>query len=564
MNEPFPLNMTGSCVAGDDELFANIALALQRGLPELNEKQPVQANPSIAIVASGPSLAGQLDKIREMKAAGIQILAVRGGHDYLIANGIIPNFALTVDPLADSWHCFERKHKDVTYLIASQCNAAVFDHLADQNVVLWHAYMKKDQDRPKNRMLIGGSTTSGLRAIFVAWIMGYRDFHLFGLDSCLATGRLRVDGSGLKAGDKAFPVQIEPHGEVFLCNPNMALQAQSFQDCYSLLEDARFTGYGHGLIQAIIAKRAVDSERFDAARRRPHAENGRVSFIHAGGEGWASYRYRGLLLCDELGATMNDYDASTLIFIKPQGPELLALAEAKHRGQRVIVDFCDDHFDWVFYQEFLRLADLVTCPTPTMAERIKNVPFHGREAVVIPDPYEFPQEKPHCGGWNCLWFGNAVNQPSLLRIWDDIKDYPVRVVGNFENAIPWSHATMLREFKDADVVLMPATEDYKSANRTVEAIRQGCFVIAEPHPAINGFPGIWIGNIKEGLEWLKKQSVLGIQSRISLAQHYVTEEFTPKTVAAMWRNAIESLTTSEADAPTGQDGSTSMLEMAQT
>jgi hypothetical protein len=123
---------------------------------------------------------------------------------------------------------------------------------------------------------------------------------------------------------------------------------------------------------------------------------------------------------------------------------------------------------------------------------------------------------------------------------------------------------MLREFKAADVVLMPATDTYKSPNRTIEAIRQGCFVIAEPHPALNDFPGIWIGNIKEGLEWLKRQSVMDLSDRISLAQTYVAERYSPKTVAAMWRTAIQSLTTSAAVERTGQTGSTSMLEMVET
>jgi hypothetical protein len=67
------------------------------------------------------------------------------------------------------------------------------------------------------------------------------------------------------------------------------------------------------------------------------------------------------------------------------------MARAKARGAWVIVDFCDDHFDWVHYKEALRIADAVTCPTETMAKIIKE---HGRDATVIGDPYEYP-EKPN-------------------------------------------------------------------------------------------------------------------------------------------------------------------------
>jgi hypothetical protein len=45
------------------------------------------------------------------------------------------------------------------------------------------------------------------------------------------------------------------------------------------------------------------------------------------------------------------------------------MARAKARGAWVVVDFCDDHFDWLHYQEALRLADAVTCSTNEMAKK---------------------------------------------------------------------------------------------------------------------------------------------------------------------------------------------------
>jgi hypothetical protein len=54
-------------------------------------------------------------------------------------------------------------------------------------------------------------------------------------------------------------------------------------------------------------------------------------------------------------------------------------------------------------------------------------------------------------------------------------------------------------------VVIPATAPYKSANRAIEAIRQGCFVVAEPHPALEGFP-IYIGNIKHAIRQRKPNS----------------------------------------------------------
>jgi hypothetical protein len=50
-------------------------------------------------------------------------------------------------------------------------------------------------------MLIGGGTTSGLRAISLFYVLGWRHFALFGFDSCLTGDMLRINGSGLKEGE---------------------------------------------------------------------------------------------------------------------------------------------------------------------------------------------------------------------------------------------------------------------------------------------------------------------------------------------------------------------------
>jgi hypothetical protein len=160
---------------------------------------------------------------------------------------------------------------------------------------------------------------------------------------------------------------------------------------------------------------------------------------------------------------------------------------------------------------------------------------------------------PHCNGVNLLWFGHQVNRASLQRILPEIDGYPLRVVSNFGGAIPWSKETMLREFAQADIVIIPFTEKYKSSNRTLEAIRQGCMVVAEPHPAINDIPGIWIGNIKEGIEWTR-HNLTAANERIGMAQKYVETVYSPQTLTAAWKKAIQSPITSAAALKNGTVG----------
>jgi hypothetical protein len=124
------------------------------------------------------------------------------------------------------------------------------------------------------------------------------------------------------------------------------------------------------------------------------------------------------------------------------------------------------------------------------------------------------------------------------------------VVSNFDGAISWSNETMLEEFARADIVVIPATAPYKSANRAIEAIRQGCFVVAEPHLALEGFP-IYIGNIKEGIEWTTKQNM---NELISKAQKFVREEFSPQTLIDKWKTVTRRPTTLDAERKNGTVG----------
>ena len=559
--EIVPLKVEGSCVYSDDALFEHIDRALALGLPEIGKQEDARPGGCV-LVGSGPSVGGQIETIRGLKDLGCPVVAVRGAHDWLIANGVVPDFALNVDPLETAAECFARPHPATTYLIASQSHPKMFEVLAGSKVAVWHALMKKDQKTPKGRMLIGGSTTSGMRAVVVMHVLGWREFHLFGYDSCLSGDSLRIDGSGLKDGDRIVEVSIDPDGERFRCNPSMALQAQSFQDLYEQLPGVEFRAYGHGLIQAIVRKREAQAAELEILRGGAHPDNGRVSFIHSGGESMASYRYRAAMPAAWLGASINDFSASTLVFSKPRPQELETLGRAKAKGQWCVADFCDDHFDWPHCAEFLRLADAVACPTEAMRKLIADVPRYGRDASVVPESWEFAPHDPHCSGGNLLWFGSLSTVESLQRMRTRIgvHAYRLREVGNFAGARPWSAAAMIEELALADIVLIPATAAHKSANRAVEATMAGCLVVADAHPSLEGWPGIWIGDLKEGIEWATANPEQA-NARVSSARRCAMEKFSPAILSRMWRTAIERPTTSAAAESGGPDGSTSIPSM---
>lgn len=514
------LNMTTVCVSSDEELFEHMRLALMRGLPEIEWNFPHDA---IAVmVASGPSVLGQLDSIRKERERGRPIVAIKGAHDLLVENGIVPDYAVAIDPQEDRWTCFMHKRPSVRYMIPSQCHPAMFDYLHDMQVFLWHPYIKKGQNYPPDRILVAGGTTTGLRAITLFYIMGFRQFELYGYDSCLKDGVLRFNGS-IPTGKQSQAIPVVVGGETFMCNPAMAAQAKEFERCYDVMPDAAISAHGGGLIAKIIETRAA---------LKPLS----VSFIHSGGPGMASYRYRAAIPAAHLAnCKLNDLSADVLVFSKPVAHEVAQVEAAKQNGKRVLVDFCDDHFDRSEYLSMAHLADAVVAPTFEMAKIVKAA--CGKPVYVIPDPYEFEQVEPHCNGSRLLWFGHAVNFGSLQRIRPQLNGYDLTVISNVSGCEQWSIERMKRAFAEADIVILPATAPYKSANRAIEAIRQGCFVVAEPHPSIEFFPGIWIGEIKDGIEWASK-NLADANARLSHAQSYVGRMFAPMTLALAWKTAI--------------------------
>ena len=518
----------------EEQLYAHITSALVRDLPLIG--QHYEHDGVAVLVGSGPSVEGQVESIKAQRALGRPIVALKDAHDWLQDHGIVPDYAAAIDPQDNQWKCFQKKHPDIKYFIASQCHPSLFDHLSDMQVFLWHLYIAKGQSIPPHgTALIAGGTTTGLRTISLLYSMGYRQFELYGYDSCLKDGVLRRSGWQPTSLNEQIN-EIVVDGKMFYCNPAMTSQANEFQNLYIVMPDIEIASHGDGLITSIIA-----------ARKKQKKST--ISFIHRGGDKMASYRYRAAIPANELGASINDESADILYIAKPIGVEPDEVLKWKDHGKRVIMDFCDDHFHVPQYQTLLSLADAVSCPTAVMASKIEKM---GYAATVIEDPYEFDECEPHCHGSNLLWFGHGVNYSSIKRIKPDLKEYDLRIVSNIPGSIPWSMETMRQEFQRADIVVIPKTEDYKSANRAVEAIRQGCFVVAEPHPALDDIPGIWLGNIKDGIEWASQHQNEANQ-RTKQAQMALLERFSPRTQAfAMSRIIQASSCTWEAENATGK------------
>lgn len=235
----------------------------------------------------------------------------------------------------------------------------------------------------------------------------------------------------------------------------------------------------------------------------------------------ASYRYRAMIPAQQLSAGINQQEGDVFVFAKPiQGDQEIA-KKMKAQGSKIIVDFCDDHFDTDLYHEMARLADRITCSSQIMRQRIKE---YGYEANVIPDPYEYEGE-PHADGDNLLWFGHQSNVNEIIPYLNH--GLKVRCVTggtpHLQNYIPWSIESLQAELTHANIVLIPDGKLTKSFNRAINATMAGCFVVAgEQHEELGD------------LVWANKSIIAGVQfsecfrSEINDMVKKAQEKFRPK------------------------------------
>lgn len=264
-----------------------------------------------------------------------------------------------------------------------------------------------------------------------------------------------------------------------------------------------------------------------------------VTFKHAGAH-IASSRYRAIIPARELAKLGIEPGAQILVI----GKHGWDWSEQTSVYKRVVFDVCDSHWKdqhEAHYRLACSQADAVTCNSLAMQAEIKRET--GRDAWVIPDPYEQPECEARCHK-SLLWFGH----PSNLK---DLAGYTLpnlRVVTNTrilkgpipENAVDWSPQTMNAEFDRAGLVILPAGDrQSKSANRAIESLRRGLMPVCGPMPAYADL-GVWIGDIRQGVDWCLSRPA-EVVKRIKASQAYIREEYSPARIASQWLTVLESL-----------------------
>lgn len=231
----------------------NIKSACERDLPWLEIQRP---NPGDAVIIGGaPSLKEKLGEIRARKQSGHFIISTNGTHDYLIENGIIPDAHIIIDARPENVKFLSKPDKSVAYYLAAQCDESLYNALNGYNLTLLHLNRMECIDiippTDKEINLLSGGSTVGLMGLSLAHVLGYRRFHIYGMDSSYTEGENHAYKQEINNGEKVIDVEVG--GRKFQSAPWMIQQAEEFQQLASLLanDGCLITVAGEGLIPHI-------------------------------------------------------------------------------------------------------------------------------------------------------------------------------------------------------------------------------------------------------------------------------------------------------------------------
>jgi hypothetical protein len=239
------------CNTDDAVLFGNIAANSKRHY-EWAKELPAHDGHAV-IVGGGPSLAENLWLIKKRYDLGQTIFALNGAAKFLNANGIKPHYQVILDAREENVTLIDVADQ---YLIASQCNPAVFEKLDGQKVTVWHPAIEHIEPYltgyESEYALIGGGLTVGLSSMCLTYALGFRKLHLFGYD-CSHRNTLGHAYSQ-KMNDREPLCKVTVDGQVFTASLTMARQAELFPTvCNNLIDlGCIITVDADGLIKSVL------------------------------------------------------------------------------------------------------------------------------------------------------------------------------------------------------------------------------------------------------------------------------------------------------------------------
>lgn len=221
----------------------NVDYARNLGLPELKFYQPHEGH--AVIVAGGPSIKKSIEEVKWRKSIGQFVIACNGAARFLNEHGIKPDAQIVIDARKENKRFIADSRK---YWLASQCDRALFRKAGKRNTMIFNMNTEGMKEHlPNGTLLISSGTTVGLAAMVVAYTAGYRNIHLYGIDSSYEETHHAYQQP---ENDADAVIEAIVDGTRYKCAPWMVVQAQQFQDIARQLaeEGVTLTVNGDGLL----------------------------------------------------------------------------------------------------------------------------------------------------------------------------------------------------------------------------------------------------------------------------------------------------------------------------
>jgi len=238
------------CNTNESQITAHIKSAMKSPYPWLRMMPPHDGH--AVIVGGGPSLKGDLGEITARQKHGQVIFSTNNTSKFLYDNGITPEVHLMLDARHENIEFIPDYSDKMQFYYASQVHPDCIKKAAEiGNMVLWHPMIDGILETIGNDTgdaLVGGGTTIGMKAIAVAFILGYRNFHLYGFDSSYSAGENHCYKQPLNNNEKI--IEVVMNEKKYSVAPWMTVQLDDFKETVKALINSgcTITVHGFGLI----------------------------------------------------------------------------------------------------------------------------------------------------------------------------------------------------------------------------------------------------------------------------------------------------------------------------
>ena len=233
----------------DDEIARNIRANSELPLEWLNS---VPEHDGVAVLIGGG--ASIEDEIETIKSINGTVFAMNGASKWCQRNGIQVDYQCMLDAKEESIELVD--HDAKAHLFASQVNPKLMKSV--EAPIVWQCNTGDIEKLfPKERLerggyaLVSGGSAVGNSATTAVFALGFREFHIFGFDSCHKDGKSHAYSQPM---NRNIPnVKVDWGGKTYTASVAMKRHAEDFQITSQALKQlgCKFHVYGDGLLQSM-------------------------------------------------------------------------------------------------------------------------------------------------------------------------------------------------------------------------------------------------------------------------------------------------------------------------